>query len=59
VVVEPPRKIAPLIVENHITEQSYDKQEIEPTFKQLNAVEGNLGKPDGLLADMVISARAT
>jgi transposase len=40
-----------LIVENHITQQPNDKQEIEPTLRQLNEVEGSLGKPDGLLAD--------
>ena len=40
-----------LIVENHITQQPNDKQEIEPTLKQLTEVEGSLGKPDGLLAD--------
>jgi transposase len=40
-----------LIVENHITQQPNDKQEIEPTLKQLKAVEDSLGKPDGLLAD--------
>jgi transposase len=40
-----------LIVENHITQQPNDKQEIEPTLKQLNEVEDSLGKPDGLLAD--------
>ena len=28
-----------LIIENHITQQPNDKQEIEPTLKQLNAVE--------------------
>ena len=40
-----------LIVTSHITQQPNDKQEIEPTLKQLNAVEDCLGKPDGLLAD--------
>ena len=40
-----------LIVENHITQQPNDKQEIEPTLKQLNEVEDSLGKPEGLLAD--------
>jgi len=40
-----------LIVENHITQQPNDKQEIEPTLKQLTELEGSLGKPDGLLAD--------
>lgn len=40
-----------LIVENHITQQPNDKQEIEPALKRLNALEDSLGKPDGLLAD--------
>jgi hypothetical protein len=40
-----------LIVENHITQQPNDKQEVEPTLKRLNAVEDRLGKPEGLLAD--------
>ena len=40
-----------LIVENHITQQPNDKQEIEPTLRKLNEVEDSLGKPDGLLAD--------
>ena len=40
-----------LIIENHITQQPNDKQEIEPTLKQLSAVQDSLGKPEGLLAD--------
>jgi len=40
-----------LIVENHITQQPNDKQEIEPALKRLNGLEDSLGKPDGLLAD--------
>ncbi|MGD2076709.1 MAG: IS1182 family transposase [Gammaproteobacteria bacterium] len=40
-----------LIVENHITQQPNDKQEIEPALKRLNVLEDSLGKPDGLLAD--------
>ncbi|HEX9868659.1 MAG TPA: IS1182 family transposase [Candidatus Tectomicrobia bacterium] len=40
-----------LIVENHLTQQPNDKQEIESTLKQLKVVEDRLGKPDGLLAD--------
>jgi transposase len=40
-----------LIIENHITQQPNDKQEIEPTLRQLSAVQDSLGKPDGLLAD--------
>jgi len=40
-----------LIVENHITQQSNDKQEIEPTLKGLKEAEVHLGKAEGLLAD--------
>lgn len=40
-----------LIIENHITQQPNDKQEIEPTLRQLSAVQDSLGKPEGLLAD--------
>ena len=40
-----------LIVENHITQQPNDKQEIEPALKRLNGLEDSLGKADGLLAD--------
>ncbi|MEW8693176.1 MAG: hypothetical protein AB2535_19250 [Candidatus Thiodiazotropha endolucinida] len=40
-----------LIVENHITQQPNDKQEIKPTLKQLKEVVGCLGKSGGLLAD--------
>ena len=40
-----------LIVENHITQQSNDKQEIEPTLQGLKATEVALGKAEGLLAD--------
>lgn len=40
-----------LIVENHLTQQPNDKQEIKPALKRLNEEEGSLGKPDGLLAD--------
>ena len=40
-----------LIVENHITQQSNDKREVEPTLKGLKEVEAQLGKADGLLAD--------
>jgi len=40
-----------LIIENHITQQPNDKQEIEPTLRQLIAVQDSLGKPEGLLAD--------
>jgi transposase len=40
-----------LIVENHITQQSNDKQEIEPTLQCLKETEAPLGKAEGLLAD--------
>ncbi|MCP4936375.1 MAG: IS1182 family transposase [bacterium] len=40
-----------LIVENHITQQSNDKQEVEPTLKGLKESETVLGKAEGLLAD--------
>jgi transposase len=40
-----------LIVENHITQQSNDKLEVEPTLKGLKDTEEPLGKVDGLLAD--------
>jgi transposase len=40
-----------LIVESHITQQSNDKLEVEPTLKGLKDTEEQLGKVDGLLAD--------
>ena len=40
-----------LIVENHLTQQSNDKQEVEPTLKGLKDTEAHLGKAEGLLAD--------
>lgn len=40
-----------LIVENHITQQSNDKQELAPALDRLNAMKGSVGKPAGLLAD--------
>jgi transposase len=40
-----------LIVENHITQQSNDKQEVEPTLAGLKDAEVPLGKAEGLLAD--------
>jgi len=40
-----------LVVENHITQQSNDKQEVEPTLKGLKENEAKLGKAEGLLAD--------
>lgn len=33
-----------LIVENHLTQQSNDKLEVEPTLKRLKDTEGPLGK---------------
>jgi len=40
-----------LIVENHITQQPNDKQEIKPTLDRLSDPQNSLGKPEGLLAD--------
>jgi len=40
-----------LIVENHITQQPNDKQQIEPALERLNEIADSLGKPEGLLAD--------
>jgi len=40
-----------LIVENHITQQSNDKLEIEPTLESLKETEAHLGKVEALLAD--------
>ena len=40
-----------LIVENHITQQSNDKQEIEPTLKGLKETKEHIGKVEGILAD--------
>ncbi len=40
-----------LVVENHVTQQTNDKQEIEPALTRLQEMEDNLGKADGLLAD--------
>ena len=40
-----------LIVENHLTQQTNDKQQIEPTLAGLKQVQDALGKPEGLLAD--------
>ncbi len=40
-----------LIVENHITQQANDKQQIEPALERLNEMADSLGKPEGLLAD--------
>ena len=38
-------------MENHITQRSNDKLEVEPTLKGLKDTEESLGKVDGLLAD--------
>lgn len=40
-----------LIVENHLSRQTNDKQEIAPTLERLRDMEGRVGKPDSLLAD--------
>jgi hypothetical protein len=40
-----------LIVENHITQQSNDKQELAPALTQINSLPDNLGAVDTLLAD--------
>ncbi len=40
-----------LIVENHITQQANDKQQIEPALERVSGVAGSRGKPEGLLAD--------
>lgn len=40
-----------LIVANHLTQHTNDKQEVEPALARLQAVEDLLGKPEGLLAD--------
>lgn len=40
-----------LIVENHITQQTNDKQQIEPALERLNEIADSLGRPAGLLAD--------
>jgi transposase len=40
-----------MIVENHITQQTNDKQQIEPALERLNEMADSLGKPEGLLAD--------
>ena len=40
-----------LIVENHLTQQTNDKQEVEPALDRLTEMEGSLGTPEGLLAD--------
>lgn len=40
-----------LIIENHMTQQPNDKQQIEPALARLSEIEEPLGKPEGLLAD--------
>jgi hypothetical protein len=40
-----------LIITNHVTQQSNDKQEVKPTLAQLHDQEARLGKVDHLLAD--------
>ena len=40
-----------LIVENHLSQQPNDKQEIAPALERLNALENCLGKPESVLAD--------
>jgi transposase len=40
-----------LIVENHLTQQPNDKQEVAPALDRLAEMEHSLGKPAGLLAD--------
>ena len=40
-----------LIVENHLTQQSNDKQEVKPTLAGLQVAEAHLGQVEGLLAD--------
>lgn len=40
-----------LIVENHVTQQPNDKQEVEPTLQGLNNLPKGIGKPEGILAD--------
>ena len=40
-----------LIVENHVSQQTNDKQEIEPAIAELSALPKDLGKVDTLLTD--------
>jgi len=42
------------IVENHVTQQPNDKQEIKPALANLAALPDTLGKVDALAADTVI-----
>jgi len=40
-----------LIVHNHVTQNTNDKQEIDPTLQSLNDLPQELGEIDGLLSD--------
>ena len=40
-----------LIVENHMTQQPNDKQQVEPVLQRMQKTEDRLGKAAGLLAD--------
>ena len=40
-----------LIIENHLTQQPNDTQEVVPALDRLHELNDRLGKPDGLLAD--------
>ena len=40
-----------LIVENHVTQASNDKRQVEPALAQLEDLPDELGRPDSLLAD--------
>lgn len=40
-----------LIVEQHVSQNPNDKQEVEKTLENLEALESTIGKPDALIAD--------
>ena len=40
-----------LVVGNHVSQATNDKQEVEPALKELEKVEAELGKPQALVAD--------
>ncbi len=40
-----------LVVENHVTQASNDKRQVEPALAQLEDLPDELGRPDSLLAD--------
>lgn len=40
-----------LIVEQHVSQNTNDKQEVEKTLENLEALESTIGKPDALIAD--------